>query len=80
MKLENKTYDILKQIALILLPLSAFITSLGEIWNIPYMNYVSLTIVALDTFLGAILHSSSKMYWGTTKTVEVFDPKDEGVD
>lgn len=63
MKLENNIYDILKHIALIILPLSALVSSIGEIWHIPYLNYVSLTLVAVDTFLGAILQKSSKIYW-----------------
>lgn len=61
--MNNKTYDILKVIALIVLPLSALVSSIGEIWNLPILNYVSLTLVAIDTFLGSVLHASSKEYW-----------------
>ena len=60
---NNKVYDVLKDIALIVLP--AFATlylTLAGIWNLPYPQQVSGTLIAVDTFLGAILHISSKQY------------------
>lgn len=60
---NNKVYDLLKEIALIVLP--AFATlylTLAGIWNLPYPQQVSGTLIAVDTFLGAILHISSKQY------------------
>ena len=60
---NNKVYDVLKEIALIVLP--AFATlylTLAGIWNLPYPQQVSGTLIAVDTFLGAILHISSKQY------------------
>ena len=62
--MTDKTYDILKVVALIVLPLAAFITSLSEIWNIPYGPQISQTLIALDALIGALLHKSSKDYWG----------------
>ena len=61
--MSDKTYDILKWVALLLLPaLATFISTLGVIWNINYSEQISLTIMALDTFLGAILGVSSSNY------------------
>lgn len=61
--MSNKTYDILKWVALLLLPaLATLISTLGVIWNISYSEQISLTIMALDTFLGAILGLSSSNY------------------
>jgi hypothetical protein len=61
--MSDKTYDILKWVALLLLPaLATFISTLGVIWNISYSEQISLTIMALDTFLGAILGLSSSNY------------------
>ena len=60
---NNKVYDVLKEIALIVLP--AFATlylTLAGIWNLPYPQQVSGTLIAVDTFLGTILHISSKQY------------------
>jgi len=61
--MSNKTYDILKWIALVFLP--AFTTLYGVIGatcNIPYTQQVLTIMVAFDTFLGTILGISSNEY------------------
>lgn len=64
MKLSNKAYDILKYIAQIVLPaLATLIVSVFGIWNIPYAEAVSGTIMAVDFFLGALLKISSNNYY-----------------
>lgn len=63
MKLTNRIYDILKWIALYLLP--AFGTlyfALSSIWGLPYGEQVVGTITAVDTFLGALLGISKFTY------------------
>lgn len=68
MTFNNKVYNVMKWIALILLPaLSTLIMSLGDIWAIPYKEQIALTITAIDTFLGAILAISSASYKGEGK-------------
>ena len=63
MKMSNKTYDILKDIALYVLPaLATLILALGNIWGIPYAEAIAATITAIDTFLGAVLKISSINY------------------
>lgn len=63
MKMSNKTYDILKDIALYVMPaLATLILTLGGIWGIPYAEAIAATITALDTFLGAVLKISSNKY------------------
>lgn len=63
MKMNNKTYDTLKYIALYVLPaLATLILTLGGIWGIPYTEAIAATITAVDTFLGAILGISAKAY------------------
>ena len=58
--LTNKTYDVLKWVALILLPaMGALYFGLAGIWNFPYGEQVVGTITVIDTFLGAILGISS---------------------
>lgn len=62
-KMSNKTYDILKYIAQIVLPaLGTFYFALASIWGLPYGEQVVGTITAIDTFLGAILMISSSSY------------------
>ena len=61
--MKNKTYDILKFIAQVVLPLVAtFIASLFEIWNLPFGVQISATIMAIDTLLGGILMKLSNNY------------------
>ena len=63
MKISNKAYDILKWIAMIVLPaLATLIVAIFKIWNIPYGIEISGTIMAIDTFLGAILGISTYNY------------------
>ena len=63
MLISNKTYDILKWIAQILLPaVGTLYFALAGIWGFPYGEQVVGTITAIDAFLGAILGISTKMY------------------
>lgn len=63
MKLNNKTYDILKFIAQIVLPaVGTLYFALAGIWNFPYGEEIVGTITAVDTFLGAVLGLSSVNY------------------
>ena len=63
MKMSNKTYDILKWIAQILLPaLGTFYFALSKIWGFPFATEVVGTIAAVDTFLGAVLGISTANY------------------
>ena len=60
---DSKVYDVLKEVALVVLPaISVLYLALAGIWNLPYAQQVSGTIMAVDTFLGALLHISSKQY------------------
>ena len=61
--MSNKVYDILKWIALIVLPaVATFYLGLSNYWNIPYPEAISGTIMLFDTFLGALLGISSINY------------------
>ncbi len=63
MTFNNKTYDVLKWIALYLLPaIGTLYFALAGIWNLPYGEEVVGTITAADTFLGVILGISSANY------------------
>lgn len=61
--LSNKTYSLLKWIALILLPaLGTLYFALASIWGLPFGEQIVGTITAIDTFLGAILGISTNNY------------------
>lgn len=61
--LNNKLYDVLKWIAMLFLPaLATLISVVFAVWNIPYGDEISKTIMAFDAFLGAILGISHIQY------------------
>ena len=61
--LDNKVYDILKWVALIVLPaIATLYTTLAGIWGFPYGEEIPATITAADLFLGALLGVSSVKY------------------
>ena len=63
MKMSNKTYDILKYIAQIVLPaLGALYFGLAKIWGFPYATEIVGTISVVDAFLGAVLKISTDQY------------------
>lgn len=63
MQLSNKTYDALKWIVTIVLPASAtLISAVGLIWGFNWSEPVVATIVAVTTFLGAVIGVSSTNY------------------
>ena len=63
MKISNKTYDILKWVALYLLPaLGTLYFAIASIWGLPAGDKVVGTITALDTVLGVILGISTSQY------------------
>lgn len=62
--MSNKTYDILKYIAQIVLPaLATLYFALSQIWGFPYGEEIVGTIAAVDAFLGAVLKISSDNYY-----------------
>ena len=68
MSMSNKTYDILKWVAMVFLPaLGTFYFALAGIWNLPCGEQVVGTIAAIDTFMGVILGISSANYNKDTK-------------
>ena len=63
MKMSNTVYDVIKWIALILLPaIGTLYFALAGIWSLPYAEQVVGTITAVDTFLGALLGIASAKY------------------
>lgn len=61
--LSNKVYDILKYIALIVLPaIGTLYFAIAGIWGLPYGEQIVGTITAVDTFLGALLGIANSKY------------------
>ena len=54
--MNNQTYDILKRVALIIIPaLATFVNAAGMVWGVPYTNEITATITAFGVFLGACI-------------------------
>lgn len=63
MKFKNETYDILKWIAMYLLPaIGTLYFALASVWGLPYGEQIVGTVTAVDTFLGVILGISTANY------------------
>lgn len=61
--IPNKVYDCLKWVCMVGLPaLATLWFALGKIWGFPYLAEIEATIIAIDTFLGAVLGISSINY------------------
>lgn len=61
--MSNRTYDILKWVAQILLPaLGALYFALAGLWGFPYAEQIVGTITAVDAFLGVCLGISTAKY------------------
>ena len=63
MVLHNKAYDIMKWVVAIVLPaIGTLYFALCGIWGLPYGEETLGTLVAVETFLGAVLGISTKGY------------------
>lgn len=61
--MSNKTYDVLKWVALVVLPAVATLyATLSIVWGWSYSEEIVATITAIDTFIGAVLGVSSEKY------------------
>lgn len=62
--MSNKTYDILKYIAQVVIPaVGTLYFALAGIWGFPYGEQIVGTLTAIDTFLGVLLKLSSDNYY-----------------
>ena len=59
--MSNKTYDIIKLIALLIIPICAFITSVGNALGYDVSVIVAI-LTAVDTLLGALVKILSDQY------------------
>lgn len=73
--MSSKLYDSLKFVAQVLLPaLGTLYAALAALWGLPAVEAVTGTVLAVDTFLGGLLHLSSSSYNGSAMgTIEVHE-------
>lgn len=66
--MTNRTYDVLKYIAQIIIPAAGTLYfALAGIWGLPYGEQIVGTLTAIDAFLGAVLKLSSDQYYKELK-------------
>lgn len=63
MKLNDKSYDIMKWLVVICLPaIGALYGHLAQTWGLPYPEAIPQTLLDVQTALGAILCISTAQY------------------
>lgn len=63
MQLNNKVYDVLKWVAIIVLPaLGTFYFAIAGLWGFPYAEQIVGTLTAVETLIGALLGISTASY------------------
>ena len=61
--MNNKTYDILKWVALVgLYALATLVNGIGDIWGVPYTEQIVQTINLVGTVIGIVLGISNVSY------------------
>lgn len=65
--MSDKTYDTIKNIALIVTPVTVLISALLAIWSVPYTTEITASLAAIDTFCGAIVVVAKKIHDGKTE-------------
>jgi hypothetical protein len=61
--MSGKVYDVLKFVALILLPaIGALYFAIAGIWGLPYAQEIVGTITSIDAFLGVLLGINTRTY------------------
>ena len=62
--MSNKTYDSIKLIALIAVPVCVFLSTLLDIWHVPHATELTATLAAVDALLGSIVKIAQARYMG----------------
>ena len=60
--MNNKTFNIVRTVGEIAVPVIACVTAICTIWNVPNCAEITATLTALDTLIGAIVMILRKRY------------------
>lgn len=60
--MDNKTYDILKAVALFIAPTLTFIAAVLPIWHVPFTQEITATLAAVDILIGSIVVAAKKVH------------------
>lgn len=73
---NEKNYDLLKSIALLLPLFIVLYEAIGKIWNIPYTEQITLTLTAINAFIGGVVKLSNVKYNNTT-LIDLYDQEED---
>ena len=60
--MNNSTFNIIRTVGEIAVPVIAFITAICTIWQVPHCAEVTASLTALDTLIGAVVMILRKRY------------------
>lgn len=63
MKFNDKVYDVLKWLVVLVIPaLATFYNVVANIWRLPLAEEISQSLLAVSTFIGALIGISTLEY------------------
>lgn len=78
MKLNDSVYNVLKWLALLVLPASAtLVKAIFPVWNLPYAEAIATTLTSIATFIGVIIGVSQATISSESKVTEVTTDAEE---
>ena len=78
MKLNDSVYNVLKWLALLVLPASAtLVKAIFPVWNLPYADAIATTLTSIATFIGVIIGVSQATISSESKVTEVTTDAEE---
>ena len=73
---KDKTYDLLKSVALIMPLFIVLYEAIGKIWGIPYTDQITMTLTAINAFIGGLVKISNVKY-NKTELIDQYDQEEE---
>lgn len=73
---KSGTYDVFKTIALIMPLFIVLYEAIGKIWGIPYTDQITMTLTAINAFIGGLVKISNVKY-NKTELIEEYDQEEE---
>lgn len=60
--MSNKTFDTLRLIEAVFVPLATFLIAMTDTWDVPHAAQLAATIAALNVCFGGVIEALRKIY------------------
>ena len=60
--MSNKTFNTLRTIEAIVVPLCTFLIAMTDTWDVPHATQIAATIAAVNVAFGAVIEALRKTY------------------